>query len=109
MNLGIIPDIICDVDVPYDGKNVYIPQTWFDDFPPNFDAFGVAMFLLSHRRGEVVTGEALADRWAHVGDKPLGVTVGDLVEAGYLVPETADGVGRYRLVHPARLGPLPTA
>lgn len=104
-----LPDIVQDVDVPHDGENVHIPPAWIDDLPPNFDAFGFAVFLLSHKRGEVVTGQRIADRWKADMEQPLPATIRDMVDAGYLVPETADGVQRYRLVHPARLGPLPTA
>lgn len=102
-----LPEIVCDVDVPYDGETVYIPVAWLNDFPPNFDAYGVATFLLSYPRGEVVTGEMLADRWRAEG-QPLKTTIRDLIQSGYLVPDEADGTSRYRLVHPVRLGPLPT-
>lgn len=101
------PDVVCDVQVPRDDDNTYVPQSWLADLSPNFAAIGLAVFLLSHDLGQVVPGAELVER-QHADDPPLDEMIGELVEAGYLLPEADGGVQRYRLVHPDRLGPLST-
>ncbi|MEU7978288.1 hypothetical protein AB0B63_07120 [Micromonospora sp. NPDC049081] len=101
-------DIVCDVDVPRDGENTAVPQIWLKDLFPEYPTVGLVVFLLSHDLGEVVPGLVLAER-GHPNDPPVAEMVRELKRGGYLVPESVDGVKRLRLVHPARLGPLPTA
>lgn len=103
-----LPDIVCDVDVPRDGENTNVPQIWLKDLFPSHPTVGLAVFLLSHDLGEVIPGSELEER-RHSDDPPIADMLRELKLGGYLKPETVDGVERLRLVHPARLGPLPTA
>lgn len=107
MNLETIPDIVCDVEVPRDGENTHVPQIWLKDLFPSFPTVGLVVFLLSHDLGEVIPGSELEKR-QHPSDPPVADMLRELKTGGYLKPETVAGVERYRLVHPARLGPLPS-
>ena len=99
-----MPDIMCDVDLPRDSKNTWLPTSWTNDREVSLSATGVACHVATYPAGTVVPGAELSRSWAE-GDSPAAV-VAELVGAGYLLP---DGPNRFRLVHPARLGPLPTA
>jgi len=99
-----MPAIVCDVELPRDAKNTYAPTVWIEDNEIDFDSKGIILRVATYPTGTVVSGAELSQGWAE-GDSPAAV-VAELVEAGYLLP---DGPNRFRLVHPARLGPLPTA
>ena len=99
-----MPDIMCDVDLPRDSKNTWLPTSWTNDREVSLSATGVACHVATYPAGTVVPGAELSRAWAE-GDSPAAA-VAELVKAGYLLP---DGPNRFRLVHPARLGPMPTA
>ena len=99
-----MPDIVCDVDLPRDARSTGIPRSWVRDPKVSLSATGVACHVATYPAGTVVPGAELSRAWAE-GDSPAAV-VAELVGAGYLLP---DGPSRFRLVHPARLGPMPTA
>ena len=99
-----MPDIMCDVELPRDSKNTWLPTSWTNDPEVSLAATGVACHVATYPAGTVVPGAELSRAWAE-GDSPAAV-VAELVGAGYLLP---DGPNRFRLVHPARLGPMPTA
>lgn len=101
-----IRDIVCDVAVPWDGHNVHVPTSWLDDPRGSWEGTGLALFVLSHAAGTVVSGALLAERH-HPADPPLGEMLRELEEGGYLVREDVGDSWRYRLVHPDRLPPLP--
>lgn len=105
MTTETFPDIVCDVDVPRDGGHFGVPTAWIDDDAVSFSAKGILVYVVGHPRGAVVTDS----RGLGPDEPSVGEVVAELVEAGYLLPETVDGVERLRLVHPARLGPLPSA
>ncbi len=101
-----IPDIVCDVDVPRDGEHTYVPEVWLKDLFPSFSTVGLVVFLLSHDLGRVVSGAEMVER-CHADDVPLAEMLAELKAGGFLVPDGGAVDGRLRLVHPARLGPLP--
>jgi hypothetical protein len=100
-----LPDILCDVDVPRGAGTTGIPRVWIEDREVSFSGKGMAFHVLSYPQGTVVPGSELA-RTARGEDEPSPAEiVAELVDAGYLIPEQG-GPAAYRLVHPARLGPL---
>ena len=88
--MGSTVQIVCDVQVPAEDGMVAVPTCWALDEAISFEASGVLVRALDSSAPQVMPARAVAE----------------LVEAGYLLP---DGPNRFRLVHPARLGPMPTA
>lgn len=98
-----LPDIVCDVDVPSTDDTVSVPTSWIDDDAISLSAKGVIFRVVSYPVGAVVEPDRKLG-----ADEPTAVeVVEELRLAGYLRSETVDGVERFRLVHPDRLGPLP--
>lgn len=100
-----IPDILCDVDVPQDDTNTYVPNSWITDPAIDFSMKGLIYHVLSYPAGTVVSGAELGQ-----GRAPDDPTAAELVDglraAGYLMPNE-DARAPWRLVHPDRLPPLP--
>lgn len=100
-----IPDILCDVDVPQNSANVYIPNSWINDRAVDFSMKGLIFHVLSYPAGTVVSGAELGRGRAPDEPTPAEMVAG-LEAAGYLV-RNDDGRAPWRLVHPDRLPPLP--
>jgi hypothetical protein len=87
------------LQVPREAAPFGIPIAWAHDGTVSFYARGLLAHILSHAESGV---EVTADM---VGPFPSDADLlAELVRAGYLVP---GGEGRYELVHPDRLPPLP--
>lgn len=101
-----IPDIVCDVELPRTDTDTGIPMQWIQDRAVSLTAKGLIFHAATYPVGTVVSGAELSRGW-EVGQS-VSKLVAELVDAGYLLPEDADGTVRYRLVHPEeRLGTLP--
>jgi hypothetical protein len=96
-------EFVCDLDIPRDERNTYIPTAWIEDDEVDFEARGFLLMLLSYAEPGVVVDEGTV-KPRHPNDPPMAFVVEELVRGGYLIAETGD---RYRLVHPTRLGAFP--
>lgn len=98
-------EFVTNLHFPHTDAGTAVPDTWNDDAPAaGAEAFGFLIRLLTHVRPDRVTPLPEIKLTRHPDDLPAPVLVGRLVKAGYLCDQ---GDGRYSLVHPERLGPLP--
>lgn len=101
-----LPDIVCGVNVPRTADKTRIPELWMNDPRRTFVGLGLLGYLLSFPDETLISGAELAET-QHPDDPPLVEVLKDLEFNGYLVREEHGDGWRYRLTHPARLGPLP--
>jgi len=100
-----VPDIVCAVAVPRSADRTWIPSVWVRDRQVSYTGRGLLTHLLSFGEGTEVNGTDLS-RSSRLGDVPLAEVLQELEAGGYLVREQHGGGWRFRLTHPARLGPL---
>ena len=99
-------EFVTDLQFPHTEDDTAVPHAWTEDAfkSAGADAFGFLVTVLSFVRPGQVTQASEVELTRHPDDAPVPVLIDRLVEAGYFRDE---GNGRYALVHPERLGPLP--
>ncbi len=95
--------ITTQIRVPRGADSTGIPTDWINDHGTDWAARGFLYAVLTYAvPGVGVTDAMVGPR--HPSDPPIAVRLAELVRAGYLIPS---GGGRFRLVHPDGLPPLP--
>lgn len=99
-------EFVTGLQFPHTDGDTAVPHAWIDDAPKSagVEALGLLVALLSFARPGVVVPLAEVELTRHPDDAPVPTLIDRLIEAGYL---RGEGNGRYALVHPERLGPVP--
>jgi hypothetical protein len=94
--------ITTKLELPRPASAAVVPTSWAQDRAISFAALGFLGEVFSYTQPDSPCRSDQLSR--HPSNPPMADLLADLVEGGYLIPA---GEGRYELVHPDRLPPLP--